>query len=161
MDDDSEREARIERAARSRAEAEATLERLADLDHHVRESRVDEQRGHHDPVRRNPDWRSPPEPSAPTERRLSDTEWGRALKGEILAALEERLLIERERTSAILAEVIAGESGEAPAGLAKDLAELLSAISEVSRSLATSAEADRRAREAIDLPNPLPRRAMN
>jgi hypothetical protein len=159
--DDDERDARIERAARSRAEAEATIERLANLDHHVRESRVDNARGHHDPVRRSATWRDEKtSPPAPTERRLSDTEWGRALKGEIMGAIEERLLLERERNSAILAEVIAGEPGQAPDGLANDLADLRSAVADVSRSLAAFAAADRASKEAIDLPA-LPRRAMN
>jgi hypothetical protein len=104
-----------------------------------------------------------PSPS-PTEQRLSDTEWGRALETRIMSVIEQRLAAEREHVLALLAEVVAGEPGQAHEGFAEDLRQLRAAIGEVSRSLAAFAEADRRSKEAaavVDLPALPLRRALN
>jgi hypothetical protein len=164
---DDDHEARVERARLSRQRAEETLARLSAADDEVRAEPRDDGAGpgrswHFDPVQRNANWRNETQPATTTDR-LSDSAWAMQLEARLRGEFERRLAEEREHVLALLTELIADEPAAAHSGLAKDLAELRSAVADVAKSLNIWREAERRAaqsREPIDLPQ-LPRRAMN
>ena len=77
-----------------------------------------------------------------------------------MAAIEARLVEERERSAAILAELVAaGELGEAPKGFAAEVSALRGAISDVLKTW-TSCGAPAMRPGSSTCPA-LPRRAMN
>jgi hypothetical protein len=142
---------RAERAERSRAAAEATLERLADVEVQVDESA----RSHHDPVRRG--WatagRREPEPSPPIERGLTDSEWTGGIEAKLEARLAEEREFVRELLAQLLAQVEAKLDGAADE-LRREVAKVSASFDTLIRVVGPRNDGGRR-EEAIDLP-PLP-----